>query len=245
MSDHPAKEPVRNRSFLTTQWTVIRQAQCGHEPRCREALEQLCCGYWHPVYFFIRRRGYSPEQAEDLTQGFFTELLDKNFLGQVDRNRGRFRTFLLTAVKHYLANQWDRAHALKRGGEYQTVNFDFAVAESIFAEGAPDTPDRIYLEHWASSLLNRVLLELQREFTTTGHPERFDSLKPFLAGKVPGRSYREAGESLGISEGAVKVAVHRMRRRFGQLLRAEIRRTVSTDAEVDEEIRFLFSALKP
>lgn len=233
-----------SRSFSTTQWSLIREAQDSQNPHSKEALQSLCSAYWHPVYFFIRRRGYTAEEAEDLTQGFFAELLEKNFLGQADRERGRFRTFLLAAVKHYLANEWDRARAQKRGGGYQTLSFDFESAERTFQPATDLTPDKIYIERWATNLLSRVLTRLQDEMEEQGRPERFGRLKVFLTGKEPHAPYREVANDLGISEGAVKIAVYRMRRRFGQLLREEIRNTVVDDGQVDEEIRFLFAALK-
>jgi RNA polymerase sigma-70 factor (ECF subfamily) len=208
----------------------------------------LCRGYWQPVYAFVRRKGYDRDQAQDLTQAFFATMLEKNYLGDADRERGRFRTFLLTAVKHFLANEWDQAHALKRGGGQAPVPIDPVEAEAWFvpavSERLPDTPEALFERRWALSLLEQVMTKLRAEFAAEGKAEYFDRLQPLLSGDPEAIRYDALAAEIGSSPGALRVAVHRMRRRYRDLLRTEIAETVSTPADIDEEIRFLLRALR-
>jgi RNA polymerase sigma-70 factor (ECF subfamily) len=221
-------------------------------PEARKALSDLCRLYWYPVYAFVRRRGYGADEALDLAQGFFTRLIDKNDLAAADPARGRFRAWLLTAVKHFLANEWDKATAAKRGGGRAVFSFDIdsADAESRYRREPAHqvTPERIFERRWALTLLEQVLAALESETVAEGKKDLFAALKPALTGD--GRdagdpSYRDLACRLNTSEGAIKVAAHRLRRRYRELLRAQIAETVEREEDVDGEIRDLFAALAP
>ena len=231
--------------FDSTSWTLVRAAAVNPTAESRQALATLCQTYWPPVYAFVRRNGYDREQSQDLTQGFFTQLLEKRFLVDADQLRGKFRSFLLTAVKHFLANEWDREHALKRGGRQVPVSMDLVAAEgwykpSVIAEG---TPESLFERRWALSLLERTLARLRAEFAAAGKTDQFDRLSPFLNKESGDNRYEEVAEQLDVSAGALRMSVHRMRRRYRDLLREEIAQTVSTIDEIDDEIRFLLSTL--
>lgn len=215
-------------------------------PDCAEALADLCQSYWYPLYVYLRRRGYPREQSEDLVQGFFTQLLDKRTIKAADRERGRFRSFLLASLKNFAANEWDRETALKRGGTTPTLSLDFETAEGRYHIEPADeeTPEQLFDRGWAVTQLERVLERLRHEMVGAGNAERFDALHGFLTGAAAGTPYREAGETLDLSEGAVKVAVHRLRQRFGEILREEVGRTLIDPGEVDDEIRHLFAAFE-
>ena len=208
-------------------------------------MANLCERYWYPLYAFIRRQGYAPDQARDLTQEFFVRLLEKNYVEQADQRRGKFRAFLLTAVKHFLLNEVDRASAKKRGGEYAFLPIEQEGAERTYQlEPAHDaTPEKIFERNWAVTLLETVTDRLQREFIQAGKARQFESLKPMLTGESESIRYGEIAEELGLSEGAVKVAIHRLRRRFRELLRQEVAETVADPSLVDEEIHFLSEVL--
>ena len=212
----------------------------------RSSLAALCKVYWAPIYAFIRRNGYESDQAQDLTQAFFVALLEKNYLGDADRERGRFRTFLLSSLKHFLANERDKAHALKRGGGQIIVSIDPTEAEGWYGPEAVEqqTPESLFQRRWALSLLERVMAKLGVEWARMGKSEYFEKLSPMLEGDPAAHRYEDLGAELGTSAGALRVAVHRMRRRYRDLLRREIAETVSTPAQIDEEIRFLLSALR-
>ena len=214
-------------------------------PNARAALEQLCRNYWAPLYAYVRRVGHQPEDAQDLTQAFFARLLAGHILAQADSQRGRFRSFLLASLKHFLAHEWEKARAQKRGGRVQFVPLDFDTAESRCAPAAAsrDTPDKVFDRHWALALLDVVLARLRKEYNDSGRDDLFLGLKPTLEGGRSGAPYRDLGGRLGLSEGAVKVAAHRLRLRYRELLRAEIANTVSGPEEVEEELRQLFAAL--
>jgi RNA polymerase sigma-70 factor (ECF subfamily) len=201
--------------------------------------------YWNPVYAFIRRSGYDPDQSQDLTQGFFTSLVEKNFLEVADPQRGRFRTFLLTAVKHFLANERDRIRAVKRGGGAISVSIDFVQAEKWYVPGVVDakTPEILFERRWALSLLQRAMEELRAEFRAAGKASQFDSLVPFLNHESGTERYEDLASRMGVSAGALRTLVHRMRRRYRDLVRAQVADTVGSMEEVDEEIRFLMSVL--
>jgi RNA polymerase sigma-70 factor (ECF subfamily) len=209
------------------------------------ALEQLCQTYWYPLYAFVRRQGHDPHDAQDLTQEFFARLLAKHQLDSVDREKGRFRSFLLAALKHFLANEWDRRHARKRGGRQVHVPIDTQSAEERYRLEPADSrsAEKIYERRWALTLLDRVLETLKAEAEAAGKAAQFDQLKIALTGDRHSVPYAELGRRLGMTEGAVKVAVHRLRQSYRELLRAEIAHTVSDSKAVDEEIRHLFAVL--
>jgi RNA polymerase sigma-70 factor (ECF subfamily) len=237
---------VRASNFPTTSWSLVLAAGGNPTPDSRASLAVLFEAYWEPIYAFIRRNGYDRDRAEDFTQAFFVTMLEKNYLGDADRERGRFRSFLLAAVRHFLANEWDKAHALKRGAGQVAVSIDPAEAEAWYLEEAvgPQTPDSLFERRWALSLLERVMAKLRAEFAGTGKEEYFDKLSLLLEGEPAAKRYEELARELGASPGALRVAVHRMRKRYRELLRAEIAETVCTPQEIEEEIRFLLSALK-
>jgi RNA polymerase sigma-70 factor (ECF subfamily) len=205
----------------------------------------LCHAYWYPLYAFIRRQGFSPEQAQDHTQEFFARFLEKDLLGSADRARGQFRSFLLAACKHFLANERDRARAVKRGGGREPVSLDLQDAEQRYGLEPADelTPERLFERRWALTLLDQVLARLREESVRADKASLFDRLKGFLTGHADAKPYRQVAEELGMTEGAVKVAVHRLRNRYRELLQEEIARTVDDPAQVEDEIRSLFQAL--
>jgi RNA polymerase sigma-70 factor (ECF subfamily) len=224
---------------------VVLAAGDPASPQAHEALATLCQTYWYPLYSYVRRQGHDPDHAQDLTQEFFARLLEKDFLGQIDRERGRFRSFLLAACKHFLANERDRARAQKRGGGRQPLSLDLRTAEDRYRlePAHTATPDRLFERRWAITLLTEVLNQLRTEFAGTDRGPWFDRLKAFLTGEKAETSYQQTAAELGMTVGAVKVAVHRLRRRYRELLREEIARTMNAQDDVDEEIRHLFTAL--
>jgi RNA polymerase sigma-70 factor (ECF subfamily) len=230
-------------AFAQTRWSVVLAAG-GEGSHAGQALERLCATYWYPLYAFVRRQGKSAHDAQDLTQGFFARLLEKKDLTAVDRGRGRFRSFLLAAMQHYLANEWDRAHTQKRGGGMTILSIDDAEAERRYHEEPAEqvTAEQLFDRRWALTLLDQVLKCLGDEMRREGKEAQFEALKFCLTGER-GAAYEEIAQRLGTSEGALKVAVHRLRERYRALLRAEIAETVGSEAEVDEELRQLFSAL--
>ncbi|MCI0491291.1 MAG: sigma-70 family RNA polymerase sigma factor [Blastocatellia bacterium] len=232
------------RRFATTHWSLILAAGREATPESEKALAALCATYWYPLYAYVRRKGYQMPEAQDMTQGFFARLLEKNYLQDVDRERGKFRSFLLASLNHFLANEWDRERAQKRGGGIKFIPLD--TAEDLYSLDPADklTPEKLFERRWATTLLDQVLALLKEEFAGAGKAALFDRLKDFLTGAESRDSYKQAAAELEMSEGAVKVAVHRMRRRFRRLLRAEIAKTVANPAEIDDEIRYLLSALK-
>jgi RNA polymerase sigma factor (sigma-70 family) len=214
-------------------------------PQAHQALETLCRNYWYPLYAYVRRQGHSAHDAQDLTQAFFARLLEKNYLADVQREKGRFRSFLLASLKHFLANEWDREQALKRGGGKRLIALDDDSAESRYKLEPKDdlSADKIYERRWALTLLDQVLTKLRGEFEKDGKLDQFEALKQYLSGGRTSVSYAQAADKLGMNEGAIKVAVHRLRKRYRKLLRAEIAQTVATASEVEAEIRYLFAAL--
>jgi RNA polymerase sigma-70 factor (ECF subfamily) len=229
--------------FPTTSWTLVLRA-AGPDAR-RSALEDLCATYWQPVYAFVKRQVADPEQAKDLTQAFFTRLLEKHDLQPSRPEDGRFRYYLLASVKHFLSNERDRARAQKRGGSHPLLSLNFADAGDRLSREAIDTltPEKIFEQHWAMLMLDRALQTLRQEFATAGKTRQFEGLKACLTGNGPEEHYRELGAGLGMSEGAVKTAVRRMRHRFGETLRAQVAQTVADPAEVEDELRYLFSVV--
>ena len=231
------------RAFVTTRWTLVLRA--GHDtPAAHEALATLCRTYWYPLYAFVRRAGKSAHDAQDLTQEFFARLIEKEWLVGVDRERGRFRSWLLSSMKNFLAKEWRDAHREKRGGGVEFVALDADSAEERYAREPAEhvTAEQIYDRRWALDLLDRGLARLQAEFESAGKAAQFATLRFSLTGdKVP---LAEVAAQLGLSEGAVKVAIHRLRERYRELIRAEIAETVSKPEEVDAELAELFAALR-
>jgi RNA polymerase sigma-70 factor (ECF subfamily) len=230
--------------FATTHWSLVLAARDRGEPAAHEALASLCALYWYPLYAYVRRRGHDAERAHDLTQEFFARLLEKDFLAGVDRGKGTFRSFLLAACNHFLSNQRDRVRARKRGGGRPILSLDATDAEGRYLAEPADalTPQKLFERRWAMALLQQVMARLRDDFEARGKGPLFDRLRGFLVGEK-GDRYRQVAQELGLSEGAVKVAVHRLRQQYRDLLRQEIGRTVLSEEQVDEEVRELFAAL--
>ena len=229
--------------FATTHWSVVLSAgDCGSS-QAERSLAILCENYWFPLYAFVRRSGHSAEDSQDLTQEFFVRLLDKNFLAAADRQKGRFRTFLLAAMKHFLANEYDRARAKKRGGGQTIVPLEDLEARYCREPADTLTPERIFEQQWALALLSQVLAQLQAEMVTSGKATLFDAIKGHLTGDHTA-SHATIAAQLSMSEGSVKTAAHRLRRRYRELLREEIAQTVAGPDEIEEEIRDLFTCLQ-
>ena len=229
------------RDFHTTHWSVVVSAK-GASSGAHASLAKLCETYWFPLYAFVRRQGRSPHDGQDLTQEFFARLLEKGWLDGVERERGRFRSWLLAAMKHFLANEWDRARTQKRGGRAPVFSFDELDAESRLAhEPATDSVEKIYDRRWAMTLLDAVMARLRAEMAGAGKLAHFEALKFSLSGEK--HAYAEVAARLALSEGAVKVAVHRLRERYRELLRAEIAETVAGPEEIEDELRALLAAL--
>ena len=221
---------------------MVRGARGDGMP-ARQALEELCRAYWYPLYAFVRRQGHQSHDAQDLTQEFFTRLIAKHWLEGLEPGRGKFRAWLLAAMKHFLCNEWDRAHAAKRGGGQMLLSIDEATAESRYLRepAAVDNPELLYDRRWALTLLERVMARLREEFSGAGKSELFDVIKGTLTGDAP--SHAEIASRLDTTEGAVKVAVHRLRERYRAAIREEIAETVAGAAEIEEELRHLLAVL--
>ncbi len=233
------------RRFVTTSWTLVAAAGETSQPGAREALETLCRAYWMPVYAYLRRSGAPAEQARDLTQGFFTELLEKRWFKQARRDRGRFRTFLLASLRNYVAHERERERALKRGAGRATFELDAVDAERAFALEPvdSDTPETIFERRWARAVFDRSVSRLAEESKATSDSLRFERLRPFLTDDSSD-GYRRVAHELGVGESAVRVAVHRLRRRCGEILRAEVAETVHGEADVESELRHLIEVLR-
>jgi RNA polymerase sigma factor (sigma-70 family) len=231
--------------FPPTLWTMVLLA--GGEPgdQAGDALAQLCQRYWYPLYAYLRRRGQSAHDAEDLTQGFFLHLLSRRGLAKVQRQRGKFRSFLLSSLQNYVSDEWDRSRAQKRGGGAALVSLDAQDAEKRYsAEPAgPMDPELLFEHRWAVTILDRALERLEAEYQAAGKAQRFEALRIFLTGEPQGVSYAETGARIGLSDGAVKVAVLRMRQRYRELVRGEIAHTIESEADIDEEMRHLLAIL--
>lgn len=245
----PGDEPIRfdgprAASFATTHWSVVLAASQPGTSSHDEALAVLCRTYWPPVYTYIRRRGNPPQDAQDLTQEFFARLLEKRWLEGIEPEGSRFRSFLLTAVARFLANEHDRARALKRGGGLPPIPFD--EAEPLCRDSAErgDSPERAYDRRWALTLLDQALHRLRHEVAATGRARQFERLDPFLSREALPDEYAALGRELGLSPGAIGVAVHRLRHRYRQLVRLEVTRTLADPRLADEELRHLFAALQ-
>jgi RNA polymerase sigma-70 factor (ECF subfamily) len=228
-------------SFATTHWSVVVAAGQQESPAAAKALEQLCCAYWYPLYVYVRRQGRSPEDAQDLTQDFFSRLLEKNYLAKADPDRGKFRTFLLQSLKNFLVSEWRTASRVKRGGGVEFLAIDATIAEDRYAaEPANESnPDAAYEERWAVTLIERVLAALRQEYDDAHKTRLFDELKGFIWGDKSTASYAEIAGHMNLTEGTVKVTVHRLRQSFRERLRAEVADTVSRPEDVDSELRHL------
>jgi RNA polymerase sigma factor (sigma-70 family) len=242
---HRAPHPGHAGRFMTTRWSMVLAAGERATPDARDALAHLCSAYWYPIYAYVRRQGHGANEAQDLTQSFFVRLLDKHVVEDARRDRGRFRSFLLGALKHFLANEWRRERAEKRGGNVTITSIDAGAAETRYVREPSHTrtAEEIYERRWALTLLDNVLRELESEFAAEGKTRLFEQLKVYLTGDAAAPSYADAGAVMDMSEGAVKVAVHRLRQRYKALLRQHIAQTVADESEVDAEIAALFAAL--
>lgn len=231
--------------FATTRWSEVFAAVHPESPHAPQALEQLCVNYWYPLYAYVRRQGHDSHEAQDLTQSFFLRLIEKRYLSLADPSRGKFRSFLLTSLKHFLVNEWEKSRTAKRGGGDVECSWDARDAESRYlAEPADEaTPDRVYEKRWAATLIDNVLAQLRAEFTAAGKLALFDELKGHVWG-TDVVSYADAASRLKTSEGALRIAAHRMRDDFRRLLRQEVARTVATPGEIDEELRHLIDVLR-
>ncbi len=254
MAEHPSTRSGTNSThsssdaqrdiFVTTHWSVVLTAGKNDTTRAQNALARLCRIYWRPLYAYVRRRGYQPADAEDLTQAFFARLLERNDVATVSPDRGRFRSYLLAAMNHFLSDEWDKARAQKRGGG-RVIEMDSAMAEAIHAREDRDvlTPEALFDRRWAITVLEEVHERLRREHEREGKGAQFDALRFSLMGERSAVPYAELTEKLGMSEGAVKVAVHRLRQRYRSVLRELIAETVSSPDEVEDELRYLVQVL--
>jgi len=236
---------VAGERFTTTHWSVVLAAGETANPTAEVALEKLCRNYWYPLYAFARRSGQGEDKAKDLTQGFFARLLQEKYLRQAQRERGRFRTFLLTAFKHFAADEWDRETALKRGGGSEILSFDDETAEKRYHLEPVDevTPDKLFDRRWAFATLEEAARLLRKEFQDTGRGELFDKLQEFLSGDLEDAGYSEAAAQLSMSENTLKSHVRRLRLRNREILREVIANTVASPDQIDEELRDLSAAL--
>jgi RNA polymerase sigma factor (sigma-70 family) len=239
------QEPGGSPVFATTHWSVVLRAGRSDTTRARDALASLCQTYWHALYAYVRRRGHAPADAEDLTQEFFARLLEHHWIARADQEKGRFRSFLLTELNRFLADEWDKARAEKRGGGRAPVSLDTEEAERRYQgdSGNGMTADRVYDRQWAVALLERTMGRLRAEFAQAGKAREFAALKIFLTTERQEISYAEAAAATGLNEGAARVAVHRLRRRYRELFREEIAHTVGEPGEVDAELRYLIEVL--
>jgi RNA polymerase sigma factor (sigma-70 family) len=244
-TDEEKNDLQRGGQFSATHWSVVVTAGKSDLPQATDALEKLCRTYWYPLYSYVRRQGNSPEDAEDLTQQFFSRLLEKNYLARADRDRGKFRTFLVRSLNNFLINEWKRAGRLKRGGDLTILSFDAQEAEERYAGEQIDVsnPDNAYERQWAVTLIDQVFSTLRGEYAAIDKAQLFEAVKVFIWGETGSASYEEIGRPLNLTEGAVKVAVHRLRKRFREVLRAEVAHTVARPEEVDEELRYLIAVL--
>jgi RNA polymerase sigma factor (sigma-70 family) len=232
--------------FATTHWSVVAAAGESDSSKGTEAMAQLCRTYWYPLYAYVRRKGYDSHEAQDLTQEFFSRLLARNYLNIADRNRGKFRSFLLGSLEHFLAREWTKARAQKRGGGNVIFSLDEVDAENRYLlESAHElAPDKIFDRRWATTLLERALERLRDDYEVDNKGNLFARLEVFLTGYALEISYAEIAVSLNMSEGALKVAVHRLRQRYGELVRAEIAQTVAGPEKIEEELQYLFAVLR-
>jgi RNA polymerase sigma-70 factor (ECF subfamily) len=232
-------------SFATTHWSVVAQSALTDVPEAETALAKLCETYWAPIYSFVRRRGYAPPDAQDLTQSFFAYFLRTKAYTRTEQLQGKFRCFLLASVKHFLANEWDRSQAIRRGSEFQFVSFDQKTAEALYdtADASDSTAESLFDSRWAKTLAGCALHSLRLELQDEGKLELFEQLKSFLAGDSVIPSYEEASVRTGVPTATLKTHVHRLRQRYREIVRREIARTVSSPHEVDDELHYLYRVL--
>jgi DNA-directed RNA polymerase specialized sigma24 family protein len=232
--------------FATTHWSAILTAGDASSPRAQAALEALCRAYWYPLYVYVRRKGYAAEDAQDLTQEFFARLLARNYLNVADRNKGKFRSYLLGSLEHFLAREWTKAHAQKRGGGQAVHSLDETDAENRYLlEPAHElTAEKIFDRRWATTLLGQAMSRLREECVANHKGDLFGKVESLLSGEKGEASYADVAAALEMSEGAIKVAVHRLRQRYAELVRAEIAQTVATPEQADEELHYLFAVLR-
>jgi len=235
------------RVFATTHWSVVLAAGQGESEPSRRALEALCGAYWYPLYSYVRRKGFSPEEAQDLTQEFFAHLIAKDDFRLADRAKGKFRGFLLSRLDYFLAREWNRAHRLKRGGHFKFISLDEPPPEKRYQLEPVDldTPERRFLRQWALTVLKQAMNALKAECESNGKGRLFQETKNLISGELDAAGYGQVAKNLEMAEGAVRVAVHRLRQRYGELLRLEVAHTVTSDEDVDEELRCLFQILTP
>ena len=231
--------------FATTHWSVVLAAAEEDSPQAAAALETLCRTYWYPLYAYLRRRGYSPEDAQDLTQSFFTRLLQENLPAQADRTKGKFRSFLLLTLSHFLSDERERAIAGKRGGGQVLLSLDAEAPEDRYRLEPADeaTPEKLFERRWAQTILDHALVRLRKEYVTVGRADAYAVLQAFEPGEQKTLSYAEAAARLGVSESALKSTIHRLRQRHRELVREEIAQTVTTASEIDEELRHLIAVI--
>ncbi len=243
--ESPETPLERAQWFATTHWSVVLEARGKELPGAEAALEQLCRTYWKPLYYFVHGQGYDEETAKDLTQGLFARFLEKNYLADVKREKGKFRSFLLALLKHFLGEEGKKSRAQKRGGGKIIESFDALTDADRDRLGPVDKmdPEKLFILNWALTLIDTVQQRLREDFRIRGNSDRYDRLAVYLSGDKNGPPYAEVATRLGLSESGVKTAVERMRERFGEFVRAEVAKTVSSPAEVDEEIRYLLSVI--
>jgi RNA polymerase sigma-70 factor (ECF subfamily) len=244
LPETPTPIPSPGEAFKTTHWSVVLSSGHDSESVAQQALEQLCRSYWFPLYAYVRRHGHSREDAQDLTQSFFERFLERGYFARAERERGRFRTFLLTSLKRFLTEEWRRANRQKRGGNQTFVPFAPEEAENRYCSEPRDelSPDILYDVRWAGVLLERVVTRLRKDYESTGRTAVYTQLQQFLWGRQTELSYAEISQELGMNTGAVKVAVHRLRQRFRDLLREEVANTVEMPEQIDDELRHLLGA---
>jgi DNA-directed RNA polymerase specialized sigma24 family protein len=242
----PVASPGRQHLFVTTHWSVVLAAGDDSSPAATDALEQLCRAYWYPLYAYVRRKGYGVDDAQDLTQEFFARLLARNYLSVADRHRGKFRSFLLGSLEHFLAREWTKAHAQKRAGGKTILSLDETDAENRYLlEPAQDlTAEKIFDRRWATTLLDQAMSRLREECVAKHKGDLFGKVESFLSGEKGEACYADVAAEFKMSEGAIKIAVHRLRQRYGELVHAEIAQTVTTPEEAAEELHYLFSVLR-
>lgn len=240
----PPDRPTQAAAFHTTRWSIVLAAQGQASPAAFESLEALCRQYWPPLYAYLRRRGLAPHDAEDLTQAFFARLLEKEWLAAAKRECGRFRSFLLMALQRFMANEWDRSRAQKRGGGIEVISLDAETAESLYAANTASLPaESVYEKRWALTLLESVMFRLKTEHEAAGKLAEYEVLKPCLTAERGSIPYDDLAAALGIEAASARSAVHRLRKRFRELFRAEVAGTVADPAEVDAEMRAVIAAL--
>jgi RNA polymerase sigma factor (sigma-70 family) len=238
---------MSSRLFPTTRWSLIVNSTAEDVNQVHKALGELCRAYWYPVYSFIRARGAAADEAQDLTQEFFLHLINKGIIASANPNLGRFRSYLAGCLKHFIADQADRSRARKRGGGTIVLDLDLATAEHRYSQDLEyrETPERIFERHWATAVVTQTCDQLRDSLAREGREPLFTCLERFLPGNPEPSSYATAASELGMSEGAIKVAIHRLRRRFKDLLRANVTHTLADPRDVDDEIRFLLTSLSP